>query len=60
MNALQIIGFMGYFNVYWPVNAKTFYIAVLEMAEFNLFEVDDFTEIAFPFLEINDVRPSTN
>ena len=60
MNALQIIGFMGYFKVYWPVNAYTFYEMIKEIAEFDLIDIDIIIEKTFPFLDISEVKQTSN
>ena len=54
INALQVIGYMGLFNVIWPANSKEFYTLILEISEFDLIDFDAVIETVFPFLNIHE------
>ena len=51
INALQIIAYMTYLNVYFPANVEIFFGFIINLSEFDIFPTADILHFIFPFLE---------
>lgn len=51
LNALQIISYLSYFNVYLPANASSFFGGIIELADFNIVDPNLYFSKLFPWVE---------